>query len=89
MSKTIIRDFIKAIKNDGSTIVSMAHAQVSHAIMSKSVKTAYNAMAASAAINNSTGEITCTIPPGVSQKDAAKALHVIQLEYGKEWKVKV
>ena len=83
----LFRSFLKSIKEDGPLIAGMLRAKYNHRTMTGDQKAAYDTIVKTVSEDKASNEIRCTVPAGISEKDARKALHVIQLEYGPGWKV--
>ena len=83
----MIRDFLKAAKNSGPLAVEMLRVRFHRATMSGDERAAYEAISKTVTQDTSKNEVRCTVPAGTPDGAAKKALLVLQLEYGRDWKV--
>jgi hypothetical protein len=83
----MIKDFLKAAKNSGPLAIGMLRVKFHRSTMSDAQRHAYESISKTVTQDSAKNEIHCSVPAGIDGKDAQKALLVLQLEYGKDWKV--
>jgi hypothetical protein len=83
----IAGDFFKALKDDGPMAVQMLRVHFNRFMLNKDQKAAYNAITATVKTDTERKEVTCVVPAHLTEKDAEKVLKVMELEYGRDWKV--
>lgn len=83
----MFKDFLKAAKNSGPLAIGMLRVKFHRSTMSDAQRQAYEAISKTVTQDTANNEIHCSVPAGIESTDAKKALLVLQLEYGKDWKV--
>ncbi|MEZ0223594.1 MAG: hypothetical protein ACAH83_03500 [Alphaproteobacteria bacterium] len=83
----MFKDFLKAAKNSGPLALGMLRVKFHRSTMNDAERHAYEAISKTVTQDSANNEIRCSVPAGIDGKDAQKALLVLQLEYGKDWKV--
>lgn len=83
----MFRDFLKAAKDSAPLALGMLRVKFHRSTMSDAQRQAYEAISKTVTQDSANNEIHCSVPAGIDGKDAQKALLVLQLEYGKDWKV--
>ncbi len=83
----MFKDFLKAAKNSGPLAIGMLRVRFHRGTMNAEDKAAYNAISKTVKQDNAKNEIHCTVPAGTPDSAAKKALLVLRLEYGNDWKL--
>lgn len=83
----MFKDFLKAAKTTAPLAIDMLRVQYHRGTMTPPERDAYDAISLTVRQDNATNEIRCSVPAGIPDSAARKALHVLQLEYGNDWKV--
>ncbi len=83
----MIRDFLKAAKNSGPLALEMLRVRFHRSTMNGVERDAYEAISKTVTQDSAKNEIRCCVPAGTPDPAAKKALLVLQLEYGRDWKV--
>jgi hypothetical protein len=83
----MIKDFLKAAKNSGPLAIEMLRVRFHRGTMNAEDKAAYDQISKTCKQDSAKNEIHCTVPAGTPDNAAKKALLVLRLEYGRDWKV--
>lgn len=83
----MFKDFLNAAKRTGPLAVEMLRVRFHRGTMNPAEREAYDAISKTVTQDTSKNEIRCTVPAGLPEPVAKKALLVLRLEYGNDWKV--
>ena len=83
----MIKDFLKAAKNSGPLALGLLRVRFHRGTMNGEDKAAYEAISKTVRQDSAKNEIHCAVPAGTPDRSAKKALLVLRLEYGNDWKV--